>query len=545
MKFKNYFIIKHLGKGAYGDVYKAKKLYDTTHLYAIKRMKVTINVEESKNIINEIKILKFANCPYILSMNEIFLIHSTIFLVTPYANKGDLYQIIKKQKKTNFSENVIWNYFIQISLGVLYLHNNNIIHRDLKTSNIFVNHVNGMDTILIGDFGVAKIIQLSKKSSTIIGTPLYMSPELFKQEVYNKKTDIWSLGCVLYELIELKPPFLANTIENLSRKIQRGKYCSMGKLYSIELTNFIHHMLVTDVKKRYSIHAILEDKEIKKRLYQVPYTEEHFNEINPILYKRVNIPKTIRDWKYLASKNFNFGEKNHNQNKLLPPIKNKNNVKQHYRYNFNQNQKNHNLPKPQQQQQHQQKRHRHKKSPKPENYYQQHQQKRHRHKKSPKPENYYQQHQQKRHRHKKSPKLCDKEPQQCQSETNKLQKLQDKIETIKNKMYVIQNKIDKKIYKKNNKKKQILQQDKSEDIFHEKSQTPSNNYEIYLRNKKKKKYVSSFMSNLYYDKLLVKIGSKHETKYKKSIDFQPNKYIHHKRRRNKQGVKRCKLPKII
>ena len=323
MRLNEYNVIRLLGRGSFGNVYKVKNSTNP-ECFAIKKIKITTNVSDNKNILNELKILKYTDCPYVLKLYEIFLVRYDICFVTHYANKGDLYQMIKKRyRKLYFEEDLIWNYFIQISLGIKYLHDNNIIHRDLKSSNIFVNHENNLDVIKIGDFGIAKIVKLSKKSSTIIGTPLYMSPEQFRREAYDKKVDIWSLGCILFEMIELKPPFSANTIENLSKKIRKGKYKSASKLYSMVLTSFIPLMLETNVEKRYSITQILDEGSIKSRLSIVPYGEEVFNDVNPLLYKRVKIPKFIRDWINLENNNFDFdkiGIKNKEvkQNKIKP-----------------------------------------------------------------------------------------------------------------------------------------------------------------------------------------------------------------------------------
>ena len=155
-----------------------------------------------------------------------------------------------------------------------------------------------------------------------------MSPEQFRREAYDKKIDIWSLGCILFEMIELKPPFSANTIENLSKKIRRGKYKSASKLYSMAITSLIPLMLETNVDKRYSISQILEEKSIQNRLSIVPYGEDSFNDVNPLLYKRVKTPKFIRDWINLEDNNFDFEKigikkqklKQINRKPLLPII---------------------------------------------------------------------------------------------------------------------------------------------------------------------------------------------------------------------------------
>jgi len=308
MKIGKYRILNLLGRGSYGCVNKVRCTTTNTY-YALKKIKLLRNSTiENKNIINEIKILKYGNCPYILKLHDILIHGINICLVTDYVNNGDLSQFIYRNKciRCNIDEKIIWNYFIQIALGVRYLHNNNIIHRDLKTKNIFIHKVRNYSIIKIGDFGIAKIIQPEHNSNTIIGTPNFMSPEIYKCEVYNKKTDIWSLGCILFEMIELKLPFIANTIQNLSRKIKRGKYKSFGKLYSMDITSLIPCMLEINVKKRNSIYDILEKESIKLRMGMVPFNEDSFGDMDNTIYKRVSIPKFLSDWKYIVRHKFDL-----------------------------------------------------------------------------------------------------------------------------------------------------------------------------------------------------------------------------------------------
>ena len=127
-------------------------------------------------------------------------------------------RVIKTYKvdSCHLPESLIWSYFIQICYALEYLHKNNIIHRDIKTCNILVSHNN---YIKVGDFGVSKILKKGKLASTVIGTPVYMSPEIINSNLYDHKIDIWSLGCVLYEMIMLKPPFNSKSIYHLMKNI--------------------------------------------------------------------------------------------------------------------------------------------------------------------------------------------------------------------------------------------------------------------------------------------------------------------------------------
>jgi NIMA (never in mitosis gene a)-related kinase len=124
-----------------------------------------------------------------------------------YCENGDIGKYLKKQMNRPLQENKIWKFFIEMSLGLHYLHSNKILHRDIKTINMFLGKD---DKVKIGDLGVAKMLnQTANFAHTVVGTPYYLSPELCEEKPYNHKSDIWSLGCVLYELCTFKHPFEA------------------------------------------------------------------------------------------------------------------------------------------------------------------------------------------------------------------------------------------------------------------------------------------------------------------------------------------------
>ena len=102
------------------------------------------------------------------------------------------------------SEEFIWKVFIQVVKGLKSMHDLNIMHRDLKSANVFLN---SDETVKLGDMNVSKVASKEGLNFTQTGTPYYASPEVWKDEPYDIKSDIWSLGCVLYEMITLKPPF--------------------------------------------------------------------------------------------------------------------------------------------------------------------------------------------------------------------------------------------------------------------------------------------------------------------------------------------------
>lgn len=134
-----------------------------------------------------------------------------------FADGGDLYQkILQMQREQQLlKEEDIWRIFLQIVSGLKELHSMNILHRDLKSANVFLN-LNGK--VLLGDMNVSKV---AKKGLlyTQTGTPYYASPEVWRDQPYDTKSDIWSLGCVLYEVICLKPPFRADDMAGLYKQV--------------------------------------------------------------------------------------------------------------------------------------------------------------------------------------------------------------------------------------------------------------------------------------------------------------------------------------
>lgn len=219
-----------------------------------------MNDKEQKDAFLEAKILEKLNHPNIIKFIEVFRCSkptSTLNIVMDFATGGDLQKKIKNQreKKRYFPEDQIIDWFTQICLAIKHIHDKKILHRDLKSQNIFLTE-NGL--IKLGDFGIAKCLNLTmEKASTIVGTPYYLSPEIVQNQPYNFKSDIWSLGVLLFEMMRLKMPFDANSLPMLSLKIIRGKFDSPPTVFSDELKELVKKLLNVDASLRPSIHDIL------------------------------------------------------------------------------------------------------------------------------------------------------------------------------------------------------------------------------------------------------------------------------------------------
>lgn len=167
-----------------------------------------------------------------------------------YCEVGDLAYHIKKKKKEGvpFTEEEILNWFIQISISLEYIHGRKILHRDIKSQNIFLTSNN---TVKLGDFGISKLLETTCEAAmTVVGTPYYMSPEVCENKPYTYKSDVWALGCVLYELCTLQHAFAADNLLGLVYKIVQGKIDPIPDFYSKDLQNLVNTLMTKDTKKR-------------------------------------------------------------------------------------------------------------------------------------------------------------------------------------------------------------------------------------------------------------------------------------------------------
>ena len=265
---KNYTIIKVLGKGTYGVVYKAKKNNDN-NIYVIKQISLEgLNPSQIKEVKSESKILKSIKSKYVVKYYDSFEEENKLNIVMEFCECGDLNDFIEMQKKSKhlLKEDIIWKFFIKITLGLADIHKQNILHRDLKSLNIFLKQEND---IRVGDLGVAKVLNNTYFARTFIGTPYYLSPEICEDKPYNDKSDVWALGCILYELCTYKHPFTARSQGGLILKILNSYPEPIYKNYSEDLKNLINIIFNKDFEKRPSCLDILKMKCVIEKAKQL------------------------------------------------------------------------------------------------------------------------------------------------------------------------------------------------------------------------------------------------------------------------------------
>lgn len=204
---ENYHKIRLLGRGAAGNVDLVKRSTDN-ELFALKVIPMHfMNKDEKKMAENEITLLKVLNGPTIVRYYESFIENDSIHIVMEYAEKGSVDDLIQefKERQTNFDSEQVLYWMAQIVIGIMLMHSKNILHRDIKTQNMFINKE---DVIKLGDFGIAKALGTHNQfAKTFLGTPYFMAPEVCNGEAYGQKADVWAIGCALYEMVTHRRPF--------------------------------------------------------------------------------------------------------------------------------------------------------------------------------------------------------------------------------------------------------------------------------------------------------------------------------------------------
>lgn len=249
-------IIKEIGRGGYGRALLVRSLI-SNDLKVVKEMNLVGMSQEAKDTaFKEVEILSTLKHTNIIRYRGCTKQKRCLYILMDYADGGDLSQAIKKQGVSFFSEDVILDWFVQICLAMKYLHDRKILHRDMKPQNVFLSSGN---IVKLGDFGIAKTLEhTGDMAKTAIGTPLYCSPEICVGKKYNAKSDIWSLGCVLYELCSLKRPFTGKSVGEIMRNVIGKTPKPIPTVFSNELQELCTKMLRKNPDERPTINEILQ-----------------------------------------------------------------------------------------------------------------------------------------------------------------------------------------------------------------------------------------------------------------------------------------------
>lgn len=260
-----YVKVKDIGQGSYG---KAVLVQDPEgKLYVMKTIDMSgMDKKQRRDAINEVRVLSSLKHPYIVSYRESFSEGGTLSIVMDYADGGDLYQRISRTRKSGQAlvERQILRWLTEVALALKYMHDKHVLHRDLKSQNLFLT---SSDRLRVGDFGISKVLESTLAfARTAIGTPYYLSPEICQEKPYSFGSDIWALGCILYEMAALRVPFDAQTIQALVQKITRGPMPQVPPSYSQDLRLLCGDLLHRDQSQRPTATDIIQRRYVQDEI---------------------------------------------------------------------------------------------------------------------------------------------------------------------------------------------------------------------------------------------------------------------------------------
>ncbi|KAJ8370488.1 hypothetical protein SKAU_G00105160 [Synaphobranchus kaupii] len=262
---ESYTFVRVVGKGSYGEVNLVKHKTEAKQ-YVVKKLNLRASSKRERRAAEqEAQLLSQLRHPNIVTYRESWEGEDCqLYIVMGFCEGGDLYHRLRQQKGELLHERQVVEWFVQIAMALQYLHEKRILHRDLKTQNIFLTKTN---IIKVGDLGIARVLEnQNDMASTLIGTPYYMSPELFSNKPYNYKSDVWALGCCVYEMATLKHAFNAKDMNSLVYRIVGGKLPEMPSKYNPHLGEIIKSMLSKKPEERPDVKHILRQPYIKRQI---------------------------------------------------------------------------------------------------------------------------------------------------------------------------------------------------------------------------------------------------------------------------------------
>eukprot|EP00741_Cyanophora_paradoxa_P007880 tig00001224_g7624.t1 len=256
--------LQEIGTGSFGRCKLVKRIADGNLLVAKEISVKELSESERALAQKEVDILAKLHHPCIVGLHESFIEgNHTLCIIMDYADGGDMSQLIEKQAETGtlFPEEEVLDWFVQLLLALKHIHDRHILHRDLKTANsppassprlprscpplsgptaapasFAVFLTSRYAIVKLGDFGIARVLQSdTDMAKTMVGTPFYLSPEVCMNAPYDAKSDVWALGCCVYELVTLKRAFHAQNVGALVMKILRGECPPPPAVYSEQL----------------------------------------------------------------------------------------------------------------------------------------------------------------------------------------------------------------------------------------------------------------------------------------------------------------------
>lgn len=251
--------LRLLGQGSFGKAFLARDLANN-ELCVMKQIRVEkMDAKARDTAVREAVALRRIRHPNVVRFRQVFVRSGWLCLVMDFADGGDLCAAVKERarSKVPFEESAVLECFAQVADAVNWVHSVKMVHRDIKSRNIFLCRTG---RALLGDFGLVRLLESTcELAHTRVGTPYYLSPEIIRKQPYNYKTDVWSLGVLLYEMAALQRPF-TGTLETLPRAILKGVYDPLGSHYGPGVHDLAAGMLQVNPENRLDLAVALQSE---------------------------------------------------------------------------------------------------------------------------------------------------------------------------------------------------------------------------------------------------------------------------------------------